>query len=225
MNTPLPEPGRSPERNRRRLPFALAGVGVVAALVLAGLYLWSDDTRDEGVSLPQDCAGLLPADLAERLPGAEEIELRGEIRDTAGEEGVLEVAHCEAADDVDGDTAHFSLQVVLYDPAEEESVRRMRESVAQGRLAREDDDFESEYGDPPMRAVEWRSLSVGDGGYATASAPVDEEQADELWSSLEYSFDNARVSLFHRTDGPVDPVEDLDALEGLAVEVTERLGG
>lgn len=225
MNTPLPEPGRSPERSRRRLPFALAGVGAAAALVLGGLYVWSNDTRDEGVSLPRDCADLLPVDLAERLPGAGEIELGGRIRDTVEEEDVLKVAHCEAADDVDGDTAHFSLQVVLYDPAEEESVRRMRESIAQGRLAREDDDFESEYGDPPMRAVEWRSLSVGDGGYATASGPVDEEGTDELWSSLEYSFDNARVSLFHRTDGPVDPVEDLDALEDLAVEVTERLGG
>lgn len=225
MNTTLPEPDRAPGRSRRRLPFALAGVGVAAALVLGGLYVWSDHTRDEGVSLPRDCADLLPADLAERLPGADEIELRGEMLDTVEQEDVLRVAHCEAVDDVDADTAHFSLQVVLYDPAENESVRRMRESVAQGRLAREEDDFESEYGDPPMRAVEWRSLSVGDGGYATASGPVDEERTDRLWSSLEYSFDNARVSLFHRTDGRVEPEEDLDALEDLAIEVTERLGG
>lgn len=222
MNTPHPEP---PERNRRRLPLALAGVGAVTALILGGLYVWSENTQEEGVALPEGCADLLPADLAERLPGADAIELSGEIVDETVEEDVLRVAHCEAADDVDGGTAHFSLQVVLYDPGEEESVRRMREMVAEGRLARAGDDFEMEYGDPPMRAVEWRSLSVGDGGYATASAPVDEERPDELWSSLEYSFDNARVSLFHRTDGPVEPEEDLDVLEDLAVEVTERLGG
>ncbi|MBR8740385.1 hypothetical protein [Nocardiopsis sp. MG754419] len=215
-------PDRSPPPPRRRPLLSLGLLGAVVALALGGSYVWSEYTHDDRAALPEDCAALLPEDPAAHLPGVESIALRGGLAET-DEEGVLQVAHCEAADDVDGGPAHFSLQVVLYDPDDRDGVRRMQAMVAEGQSAREDDDFEMEYAEPPMRAVEWRSLSVGDGGYATASRPVAEDAPDELWASLEYSFANVRVSLFHRTEGPADPEEALDGLEALAVGVTERV--
>lgn len=238
MSTPVPGSGAEPVRGhtraaspgttsgasgRRRVRLVSVVAGMAVVLALGGVYAWSGYGDDERALLPTDCADLLPADLAERLPGSQRVELRGEVTE-AEEEGVLQVAHCEDVGDVEDGPAHFSLQVVLYDPDHQEAVRRMRTMVADGRQARETEDFASEYSDPPMRAVEWRSLSVGDGGYATASQPVGEEP-DELWSSLEYSFDNARVSLFHRTDGSVDPAQGLDTLESLATEITERVPG
>ena len=230
MSTPAPEPARgearapssgktSRWRGRGRVLLVPAVAGT--ALVLGGIYAWSGYGGHDQDLLPADCADLLPDDLAERLPGSQRVELRGGATE-AEEDGVLQVAHCEDVGENEGGPAHFSLQVVLYDPDDQEAVRRMRSMVDQGRRAREAEDFASEYSDPPMRAVEWRSLSVGDGGYSTASLPVGEEP-DELWSSLEYSLDNARVSLFHRTDASVDPAEGLDALESLAVEVQGRV--
>lgn len=212
-----------PRPSGRRVRLVLIAIGAATALALGGFHVRTEYVDDDHVLLPEGCADLLPTDLAERLPGSGRVQVRGGTVE-AEEEGVLQVAHCEAVGGADGDPAHFSLQVVLYDPNDHERVDRMREMVDEGRRAREARDFEAEYSDPPMRAVEWRSLSVGDGGYATASLPVEEGGGSgELWSSLEYSLDNVRVSLFHRTEDSVDPTEGLDALESLAVEVGERL--
>jgi hypothetical protein len=63
---------------------------------------------------------------------------------------------------------------------------------------------------------------VGDGGYATVSRGQGGEDP-ELWTSLEYSVANLRVSLFHQTDEPVEPQDSLEALEALAEELVERL--
>lgn len=220
MTTSSPQ---TPRPNGRRVRLVLTAIGAATVLALGGLYVWTEYVDDDHALLPGDCADLLPADLAARLPGSERVEVRGGTVE-AEEEGVLQVAHCEALGDTDGDPAHFSLQAVLYDPHDHARVDRMREMVDEGRQAREVEDFEAEYSDPPMRAVEWRSLSVGDGGYATASLPVEEAgEPGELWSSLEYSLGNVRVSLFHRTGDSVVPTEGLDALESLAAEVEERL--
>ena len=213
---------RAPRPSRRRVRLGLTAIGVATALALGGFYVWTEYV-DDRAPVPGDCADLLPTDLATRFPGSEGVEVGGGTVETE-QEGVLQVVHCEAVGDSDEDPDHFSLQVVAYDPEDPERVDRMREMVDQGRRAREEEGFEAEYSDPPMRAVEWRSLSVGDGGYATVSLPVEEgEVPGRMWSSLEYSLGSVRVSLFHRTEDSLAPVEVLDTLESLAVEVSERL--
>ena len=216
----MTEPTRPARLGRRRWPLVLAAAGTGTALVAGGLVVWDQASRDDHGSLPGDCAEILPADVADRLPGTDAFELRGG-RAEADEDGVLQLVHCEAAGAVDGDPVEFSLQAVLYDPDEREAIRRMQAMLAEGQLERESDDFELEYSDPPMQAVEWRSLAVGDGGYATASQPISEEEgrAAELWASLEYSVANVRVSLFHHTQGPVAPLDSLEALEGVAEDL------
>lgn len=215
----MTEPTRLGRSGRRRWPLVLAGAGAGTVLVAGGLVVWDQITHDY-TSLPGDCEELLPADVADRLPGTDAFELRGG-RSEADEDGVLQLVHCEAAGAVSGDPVDFSLQAVLYDPEEREEVSRMQAMLAEGQLERESDDFELEYSDPPMQAVEWRSLAVGDGGYATASQPISEEEgrAAELWASLEYSVANVRVSLFHHTQGPVAPTDSLEALEGVAEDL------
>ncbi|WP_017580831.1 hypothetical protein [Nocardiopsis valliformis] len=220
----MTEAEQAPERERRRdrsraLPL-IGGAAAAAVLVAGGVFVW-DRATDGYTSLTGDCEDLLPDDLPDRLPGTGDFDLRGGAADP-GEDGVLQLVHCEAAVAVDGGPADFSLQAVLYDPEEREGVRRMQAMVAEGQLEREADDFELEYSDPPMRAVEWRSLPVGDGGYATVSRGQEGEDP-ELWTSLEYSVANLRVSLFHQTAEPVEPLDSLEALEALAEELVERL--
>ena len=220
----MTEPTRPARLGRRRWPLVLAAAGTGTALVAGGLVVWDQASRDDHGSLPGDCAEILPADVADRLPGTDAFELRGG-RSEADEDGVLQLVHCEAAGAVSGDPVDFSLQAVLYDPEEREEVSRMQAMLAEGQLERESDDFELEYSDPPMQAVEWRSLTVGDGGYATVSELVpqttgaDEGSDAELWSSLEYSVANVRVSLFHQAQGPVAPLDSLEALEGVAEDL------
>lgn len=220
----MTEAEQAPARERRRgsprvLPL-IGGTAAAAVLVAGGVVAW--DRATEGyTSLTGDCEELLPGDLSDRLPGTGDFDLRGGPA-YPGEDGLLQLVHCEAAVAVEGGPSGFSLQAVLYDPEEREGVRRMQAMVAEGRLAREAEDFELEYSDPPMRAVEWRSLSVGDGGYATVSRGREGEDP-ELWASLEYSVANVRVSLFHQTAEPVEPLDSLEALEALAEELVERL--
>lgn len=224
---PVPEPA-SGRAGRRSWPRALVAVAAVTALLAGGVFVWGR-TTDGYTSLVGDCEELLPGDLPDRLPGTGDFELRGGAADHE-EDGVLQLVHCESVGAVDGGPTDFSLQAVLYDPREREGVRRMQAMVAEGQSEREADDFELEYSDPPMRAVEWRPLSVGDGGYATVSEVVrggpgtagDAGDA-ELWTSLEYSVANVRVSLFHQTTEPIEPLESLEALETLAEDLVERL--
>lgn len=221
---------------RRLWPRALVAVTVATALVAGGVFVW-DRATGGYTTLSGDCGELLPRDLPDRLPGTDDFELRGGGAELE-EDGVLQLVHCESAGAIDGGPATFSLQAVLYDPQEREGVRRMQAMVAEGQLEREADDFELEYSDPPMRAVEWRPLSVGDGGYATVSQVAseytgvtmgaDDEEDDgtedtELWTSLEYSVANLRVSLFHQTTERVEPLDSLEALETLAEDLVERL--